>query len=72
MACRDRPEGFVCGVECDGGVMQVTLDEGGSLRLSTDRLLVGGDDCGGGFDLVERIGERVTYRLDPDLPEACR
>lgn len=71
MACQDRPEGFVCGVECDGGVMQVTMDEDGSLRLSTDRLLAGGDDCGGGFDLVERIGERVTYRLDPDLPEAC-
>jgi hypothetical protein len=71
LACRDGAGGFVCGVECDGGLMLVTLDEGGRLRLTTDRLLVGGEGCGGVFDLVERIGDRVTYRLDPALPEAC-
>ncbi len=71
LACRGRPEGTVCGVECDGGVFAVGEDERG-LALTTDRLRVGdGDGCGGDFDLAERPGEAVTYRLERAAPGAC-
>jgi hypothetical protein len=71
LACTDRGQGPACGVECDGGLFAVVEDAEG-LTLTTDRLLVGdAEECGGSFDLVEREGEPVSYRLLRADPSAC-
>ena len=71
LVCKDRSDGPACGVECDGGLFSVSEDTEG-LMLTTDRLLVGdSEDCGGSFDLVERQGEPVSYRLLRADPGAC-
>ena len=71
LICRDRGQGLECGVECDGGLFSVEEDASG-LSLTTDRLMVGdGQDCGGSFDLAERPGEAVTYRLERAAAALC-
>ena len=66
--CYEDAAGPVCGVDCDGGLARLDVAPDGALLLTTDYLMVGGACDVGGFDLVERVGEDVTYRL---LPEAC-
>jgi hypothetical protein len=71
LVCKDWGDGPACGVECDGGLFAVAEDAEG-LTLTTDRLLVGdAEECGGSFDLVEREGEPVSYRLLRADPSAC-
>jgi hypothetical protein len=71
LVCKDWGDGPACGVECDGGLFSVAEDAEG-LTLTTDRLLVGdSEECGGSFDLVEREGEPVSYRLLRADPSAC-
>ena len=71
LVCKDWGEGSACGVECDGGRFAIAEDPKG-LMLTTDRLLVGDtEECGGSFDLVEREGEPVSYRLLRADPSAC-
>ena len=71
LVCKDWGDGPACGVECDGGLFSVVEDAEG-VTLTTDRLLVGeSEECGGSFDLVEREGEPVSYRLLRAEPSAC-
>jgi hypothetical protein len=71
LVCKDWGDDPACGVECDGGVFAVAEDAEG-VTLTTDRLLVGDPgECGGLFDLVEREGEPVSYRLLRADPSAC-
>lgn len=53
-----------CGVECDGGKMEITHDTGKMLQFRTKYLIVGDrQSCGGPLDLAEVPGEMVPYRL---------
>ncbi len=71
LVCKDWGEGPACGVECDGGLVSV-LEDADGVTLTTDRLLVGDtEECGGSFDIVEREGEPVSYRLLRADPSAC-
>ena len=71
LICGDWGHGPACGVECDGGQASVAEGPGGTLVLTTGRLLVGGEGCEGEFDIVERLGEPVTYRLERAAPGDC-
>lgn len=63
---------WACGVECDGGVMEITRDDGKILEFRTKYLLVGEtDECGGPVDLVETQGVSVTYRLQRVADSQC-
>jgi len=61
-----------CGVECDGGSMEITRQDGEVLIFRTDYMLVGPtDQCGGAIDLAERPGQMVSYRLAPVAETLC-
>ena len=59
----------ICGVECDGGRMEITRQDSKGLTFRTRYLLVGPtDQCGGAIDLAEVPGQAVSYRLNA-VPE---
>ena len=61
-----------CGVECDGGTMEITRQDASGLSFRTGYLLVGPtDQCGGAVDLAERPGETVSYRLNAVAGTLC-
>lgn len=63
----------LCRVECDGGALRVTKQDGGGLTFSTDYLMVGeqGPGCGGLMDLAEMPGQSVAYRLNRVPAAVC-
>ncbi|MDH3475423.1 MAG: hypothetical protein OEM59_17215 [Rhodospirillales bacterium] len=71
LICWREGKAAVCGVECDGGLMQVERDDGEVLQFRTDYLLVGGGGCEGLVDLAERPGQAVSYRLSRAPDAAC-
>ena len=57
-------QGWRCSVECDGGSLQITRDDGKLLEFKTRYLIVGETEgCAGAIDLAEVQDEWVTYRL---------
>ncbi|WP_298356437.1 hypothetical protein [uncultured Litoreibacter sp.] len=64
--------GTRCGIDCDGGVLEVTKVSTQSLTFRTTYLTVGErEECGGSIDLAEEIGKPVSYRLDRVDPAIC-
>ena len=56
--------GWSCDVDCNGGTMAITRNDGKILEFRTNFLLIGGAEaCGGPVDLAEVKGTPVTYRL---------
>lgn len=67
----DETGGWACGVECDGGTLEIARLEGDTLDVSTRYFLVGEvEDCGGAFDLAEGAGA-TTYRLTKAGATTC-
>ena len=58
---------WMCGGECDGGLLEITRDDGKVMELRTDYFLMGKtegpQECGGELDLTEKPMTPVTYRL---------
>lgn len=72
LICWDDAGRPVCGVECDGGKMDITRLDANGLTFQTSYLLVGdAEACGGVVDLAERPGQPVSYRLDRVEPAVC-
>jgi hypothetical protein len=62
---------WTCGVECDGGIMEIGRVQGDTLDVKTNFFLIGDtDECGGSFDLAENSGT-TTYRLQKAAASAC-
>ncbi len=62
---------WTCGVECDGGIMEIGRIKGDTLDVQTNNFWVGNtDECGGAFDLAEGNGT-TTYRLQKAAASAC-
>ena len=72
LVCWSEGGRALCGVECDGGVMEVTRQDGKGLTFRTDYLLIGPtDQCGGEIDLAEVPGQAVSYRLNRVSGTVC-
>lgn len=73
--CTDKMDDsgrWSCGVECDGGRMEILRLDGEILEFKTDYLLVGEtDECGGNVDLAETQGHYSTYRLHRVADHMC-
>ncbi len=67
----DEGGGWSCGVECDGGTMEIGRLKGDTLDLSTRYFLIGDvEGCGAVFDLAEGAGA-TTYRLTKAGATTC-
>lgn len=70
--CWQQGKGKGCGIECDGGTLDIEIDDGRTLQFRTDYLMLGSaHDCGGILDLAERPGEIVSYRLERVADAVC-
>jgi len=69
--CFNEGKGWICGVECDGGIMEIGRMSGDMLDVKTSNFWVGNtDECGGAFDLAEGRGT-TTYRVKKAAASAC-
>lgn len=69
--CFAENASWVCGVECDGGMMEIGRLKGDTLDLTTRYFLIGDvEGCGGVFDLAEGAGA-TTYRLTKAGATTC-
>ncbi|MCK4713676.1 MAG: hypothetical protein KAT26_12440 [Marinosulfonomonas sp.] len=63
---------WACGVECDGGRMEIIRDDGKILEFRTKYLMVGEtEECGGAIDLAETENVLVVYRLQRVADSQC-
>ena len=61
-----------CSVDCDGGTFYVIKDDGQTLTLRTEGVMIGDtESCGGALSLAEEVGKPTTYRLNRVADDVC-
>lgn len=72
MSPRSPGAGVFCGIECDGGSLEVLTDDGATFMFRTISVAVGEtESCGGAVSLAEVPGQFTSYRLDRVSDSIC-
>lgn len=73
LLCWEDAQQVKCAVECDGGSLNVSHDDGTKLVFETDGLWVGEtDECGGAINLTEKPNEPVAFLLNRTGESQCK
>lgn len=64
LICGTESGAPLCQVECDGGSMEVTRQDGSGMVFRTRYMMVGTTgECGGVMDMAEKRNQWVSYKL---------
>ena len=70
--CQNFSDSYGCGVECDGGWIEITRQSADGLTFRTDHLTIGErEECGGYSNLAEPGSGYTSYRLNAVPAAQC-